>query len=402
MYQTPELLAKQVIDRLAASQLDGTAVWIYTAHLAPENRHPRKMNMLAHLLLPLTQSTKCRPFFLTNNDILLVGATDLTATVLPIIDHMRSVLSDDPFIEQNDTSFFTVFNIKSQRELLLSALNTVSAGTIPPVDMPDLYPLIQEILKKKDLTDFLCLRPLVRLTPTLKQQTATLCTPKIMALLKTSVSDTSLIPNWMPDTFKQMVYTQLLDTYGFLNTLGAPIFLPVNAADVTSLAFDFFIQHRKTPTIFLFSPTEMLDEKTLEAAQKKCHALRYKWGFLLEKADQLFLIDFTKTGPDYIVVPEADLTPEMLPEGLKKETVLLTNIQNDTALFNALRAGFSLFEGPLIASIIGSACQEKCPYGDGCASGTCARIHAGASPITACVFPTFRQEYIFSVEEEQK
>lgn len=399
-YQTPELLAKQTINRLISAKFDGTAVWIFTSHLTPENRHPRKMNMLAHLLMPLTNSGKCRPFFLTNNDILLVGDQTIATGALPIIDQMRGVLSDDPFIVQNGGAFFTTFSLSTQKELLLSGLDTLSCEPPASKQIPDLYPLIQDILKKKDLTDFMPLHPVVRLTPTLKQQSGLLCLPNTQSLIKTAVADTALVPDWMRQSFNHTVRTHLLETFGFLNTFSGPILLPLNAADITTPAFDFFMGRRKTPTAFVFPLTDLLDEKIIEAAQKKCHSLRYKWGFILQNAAELSLIDFTKTGPDYIVLSGSDITPETLPVGLKKEIVLLMDIDTETKLFNALRAGFSLFSGPLITTLVGVACQEACPYGDTCTPGTCGRAHAGET--SACAFPSFRQEYVFRVSEEEK
>lgn len=398
-YQTPELLAKQVIDRLAASQVDGAAVWIHTAHLSPENRHPRKMNMLAHLLMPLTQSGSCRPFFLTNNDILLIGMIDLQTKILPIIEQMRGVLSDDAFVTQNPASFFTVFNLKTGRELLLSGLDTLSCT--PPVQtQSDLYPQVQSIFKKKDLTLFVHRRPVLHLTPKLKKHTLTLCTPDVAGLLNTTITDTALLPAWMKDSFEADVLTHLLEMAGFLNEVQTPILLPINASNITTQAFDFFISHRTKPTYFLFDLSQSLNEKTLASAQKKCHSLRYKWGFMLQDAAQLSLIDFTKTGPDFIVMPALHLTPDILPAGLKKETVLLTHVDTDTTLFNALRAGFCLFEGTLPATLIGAGCQSACPYGDTCPSDLCAHIRTGKTPLSACVFPQFHHEYLFSLRAE--
>lgn len=401
-YQTPEMLAKQVIERLSASQLDGRAVWIHTAPLAPENKHPRKMNMIAHLLIPLTKSTQCRPFFLTNNDILLVGTEALVSLCLPIIEQIKQVLSDDPFIAQNAHSFFTVFEIKTQKELLLSALTAlITKQKTDPLKTTDLYPIVQETFKKNNLIDFIHLRAVIHLTPQTKKQSMTLCTLDVNALLHRSFSDISMIPHWIKSAARTKTLSENLEHFAYYNNLKQQILLPVLPGDINTVAFDFFMQHRTTPTLLLFSISDFfLQEETTTAALKKCHTMRYKWGLILTNTTQLPLFDFTKISPDVVCVPGKDLTPDMLPAGLKKETIILTDIQSETPLFSALRHGFTLFEGSLIASLVGNACQKRCPYGDTCSAELCAQITSKIKPLSACVFPKFHQEYLFEEQEE--
>ena len=69
-------------------------------------------------------------------------------------------------------------------------------------------------------------------------------------------------------------------------------------------------------------------------------------------------------------------------------------------LLTALKSGYSYFSGSVIDLILGTACQNHCPYGDTCTPDLCQNIWTDKIAPSQCVFADFRTKFIYEESED--
>lgn len=392
-YQTQESQAKFVIGRLKSAGAGAECIWIHTAELQPENKNPNKMNMIAHLLTPLTQQGNCRAFFLNGKDILLIGLTGLANQCLPYIDRIRRVLADDPFIRTAGSDFFTVYPIETHADLLMSALSApMPAIQNHPAD-GFMYETVLTGIKNIRLKDVLSASPILQLTPAVKKNIGLL----YRLDFKKIAHQMSVPQNLLTGALRTLIRAEVFKNHDadLYNDTPITSFIPFNPQEVTTETFDLFLRAGTGQTVICFSAESLLDRTPFTAALKKLHTDRLPMALYFENKTALPLMDFTKIKPDFVCVPYSDGLQNPLPAGLKAASVIVTDIETDKQLMNVLKWGYSLVQGKTPELILGALCQKNCPYGDTCAPGLCGGIWAGQTPAAQCVFPNFRTHYVF-------
>lgn len=394
-YLNKDLEAKHIIERLVSAPVPTKAVWIRASLLNAQNKHPGKIKMIGHLLAPLMQNTLCRLFFLTNNDILIIGKEDIALLCLPQIDRIKQVLSDDTFIKEHANSFFTIYDIKTQYSLLLNALSGLKPDE-STLDNPALLECAATALKKNNVTNFIHFSPVICLT--LKQKKETYLNVRInWKALYEKLGLQGDFPGWMAQTIQRLFYEKILDQPTHFQEHGVPLILPFNPCLITTEQFDFFCQNHKEPFFAAFdAPAILSDEKSFYAALKKLHKLHIPWALNCPNSLVFNVLDFSKLNPDLILMPLDDQTLHMSIQSILFKKIILTQTQNKADLIKALRQGFILFQGSLMSMIKADACQKTCPYGDACPTGLCAQIIQNKAPSNACVFSSYRTHFIFN------
>ncbi len=398
VYQTQETQAKEVIERLKNAGAESVCLWLHTSQLHPDNKNPNKMNMIAHLLKPLTDTTVCRLFFLHGGDILIIGTPDIRQKSDAYIDRIRRVLSTDAFVQSVGSDFMTTYCVLLHADLLLSAL-TSAKNDLPAQDITTVWPQVSEKANGVSVSDVMTNDVVLGLTPTAKQTICRLYFPdknKLAGHLNMPLF--SLTGQVWAECIR-MIWKRNTDLFRHYNENPLPAFIYFNVSDITTSGFDLFMQNRTGKTIVCLSAEEILTNPNAFSAFKKLHANRVEWALIFTHGDNLSLIDFSKIKPNYICVPFFDGLTEQLPEKIHKNTVIITGLKSDKDLLDLLRNGFSYFQGPVVNLILGASCQQKCPYGDTCTDGLCQRIWTGKINQHQCVFPDFRNRFILDEQE---
>lgn len=400
VYQTQEMMAKDVIGRLKTAGADTMCLWLHTSQLSAENKNPNKINMIAHLLEPLTQATVCRAFFLQSKDILLIGSPDLETMAMPQIERIRRVLSDDAFVQSAGNDFWTAYPILTHSDLLISALGNAS-HEMPVVKAPSLWERLEPQLNAVQISEVVSVDTVLKLTPQNRQTVCKLYLPsqeKIASILRMPKIALNGIVG--AGCIRQ-IWNRNSDLFNYYNSNVLPSFIYFNALDVMKSGFDLFMGAREQKTIICLSAEELLsDADDFMMAVKKMHVNRVSWALCFRYAENLDLIDFTKIRPDWVCVPYLDDFSNELPVGLKKEKIILTGVDVDSVLLEALRQGFSYFSGRVVNLILGTSCQQRCPYGDTCAQDVCRHIWTGKVSDKQCVFEEFRTRFILNECED--
>ncbi len=400
MYQTQETLAKETIIRLKNAGADSVCLWLHTSQLTAENKNINKLNMIAHLLKPLEKTTVYRPFFLCNNDILLIGTPDLPQSAEPQIERIRRVLSDDTFIQTAGRDFFTIYPILTHADLLVSALSSHNSTPVS-FDNTTVWEQITPRLKSLSPIDVLRPRTVLHLTPQGKKTICRLYLPNRKKLTEAL----RLPPNALSGTIGvaciRHIWEQNDSLFQTYNANSLPSFIYFNVSDIIKAGFDLFMQARTGKTVICLSAEDILsDNPDTNKALKKLHANRVSWALTSLNSETWEWIDYTKIKPDFVCVPYSDTVSTDLPTGLKKDKIILTHIHSQEKLLDALRLGYSYFSGAVIDLILGSVCQKQCPYGDTCAPDLCKHIWTDKIPDTQCVFSDFRTKFIYEECED--
>lgn len=399
VYQTQEMLAKETINRLKTAGADTLCLWLHTSQLNAENKNPNKLNMIAHLLEPLSQTTICRQFFLQSGDILLIGTLDLETLVTPHIERIRCVLNDDAFVQTAGNDFFTAYPILTHSDLLISALSSVSSD-IPTVDAHTLWEQITPKMETTPLTDVMSCDTVLCLTPQSRQTICKMFLPDIAKMAGQLHIPTATLTGTVKLGCIRQMFSRNSDLFEYYNTNVLPSFIYFNAFDITKAGFDLFMQARSQKTVVCLSAEEMLsDFSSFASAIKKLNANRVSWALVFLYGENLGLVDFSRIKPEWICVPYCKKLLETLPAGLKKNNVILTHIDTDNALLETLKQGYRYFCGKVVNLILGAACQQHCPYGDTCATDLCRRIWTQKAPQKQCVFEEFRTRFILNETE---
>ena len=398
VYQTQEVQAKEVIERLKNAGAESVCLWLHTSQLHPDNKNPNKMNMIAHLLKPLTDTTVCRLFFLHGGDILIIGTPDIRQKSDVYIDRIRRVLSTDTFVQSVGSDFVTAYSVLLHADLLLSALASVK-DDLPAQDIGDIWPQISERASVLFPTDVMTNDVVLGLTPTAKQTVCRLYFPDKNKLATGVQLPLFSLTGQVLSECIRMVWKRNVDLFRHYNENPLPAFVYFNVSDITEAGFDLFMQGRSGKTVVCLNAEEILTCADAFSALKKLHANRVEWALVFTHGDNLSLIDFSKIKPDYVCVPFFEGIVEQMPDKIKKNTVIITGLKSDKDLLDLLRCGFSYFQGSVVNLILGASCQQNCPYGDTCTDGLCQRIWTGKINQNQCVFPDFRNRFILDEQE---
>ena len=398
-YHTQETLAIQTIERLKNASADSICLWLHTSQLESENKNLNKMNMIVHLLKPLEKTTVFKPFFLQNGDILLIGAPNLPEMAEPHIERIRRVLSDDPFVQNAGSDFFTIYPILTHADLLMNALSS-SQMELPPLDPSVIWKKIAQPLGTLSPADVMTPQTVLRLMPDKKQTVCRLYLPDYQKIAEKLRMPIKTLDRAIGLQCVRTIWTktnELCDTY---NANPLPAFVYFNISDIVKSGFDLFMQARTGKTVICISGEEILsNHPDTNTALKKLHANRVPWAIAFTHADNLDLFDFTKQKPTFVCLPCSEIAPASLPNGLKKDQIILTNIHTQKMLLEALRTGYTYFSGKVVNLILGSACQKNCPYGDTCAEDLCSQIWTGKMADAHCVFNDFRTKFIYQEQD---
>ncbi|MBR5129659.1 MAG: hypothetical protein IKV03_00330 [Alphaproteobacteria bacterium] len=399
VYQIQETMAIETIDRLKDAGVDSVCLWLHTSQLESENKNLNKMNMIVHLLSPLSKTSVYKLFFLQTGDILLIGSPNLTEMAQPHIERILRVLNDDPFIKNAGADFFTTYPILTHADLLVNALSS-SQTEMPIFEASAIWRKILPTLETLSPADVMTPRTVLHLKPNLKQTICRLYLPdyqKISEKLRipTKSLDGSIGLQCIRHIWKRT--NELCDIYN-KNPLAS--FVYFNISDIIKSGFDLFMQARTGKTIICINAEEILSHcPDTNTALKKLHANRIPWAITFTHTDNLELIDFTKIKPTFVCISCPENPPTSLPAGLKKTHIILTNINTEKVLLEALRLGYAYFSGKVINLILGNACQKHCPYGDTCAEDLCSQIWTEKTSDTHCVFSDFRTKFIYEEQE---
>lgn len=398
-YHTQETLAIQTIERLKNASADSVCLWLHTSQLESENKNLNKMNMIVHLLKPLEKTTVFKPFFLQNGDILLIGAPNLPETAEPHIERIRRVLSDDPFVQNAGADFFTIYPILTHADLLINALSS-SQMDLPPLDPSIIWKKISQPLGNLSPADVMIPQTVLRLLPDKKQTVCRLYLPDYQKIAEKVRMPIKTLDGAIGLQCVRTIWTktnELCDTY---NANPLPAFVYFNISDIIKSGFDLFMQARTGKTVICISGEEILsNHPDTNTALKKLHTNRVPWAIVFTHTDNLELFDFTKQKPTFVCLPCAETAPISLPNGLKKDQIILTNIHTQKMLLEALRTGYTYFSGKVVNLILGSACQKNCPYGDTCTEDLCSQIWTGKTADFHCVFNDFRTKFIYEEQD---
>lgn len=398
-YHTQEALAIQTIERLKNAAADSICLWLHTSQLERENKNLNKMNMIVHLLSPLEKTTVYKPFFLQTGDILLIGAPNLPETAEPHIERIRRVLSDDPFVKSAGADFFTIYPILTHADLLVNALSS-SQLELPPLEPSVIWKKISQPLSNLSPTDVMIPQTVLRLMPNKKQTVCRLYLPNYQKIAEKLRMPVKTLDGAIGLQCVRAIWNktnELCDTY---NANPLPSFVYFNISDIAKSGFDLFMQARTGKTVICVSGEEILSgQPDTNTAFKKLHANRVPWAIVFTHADNLDLFDFTRQKPTFVCLPCMDAPLSSLPNGLRKDQIILTNLNTQKVFLEALRLGYTYFSGKVVNLILGNACQKNCPYGDTCSEELCTQIWTGKAPDSQCVFSDFRTKFIYEEQE---
>lgn len=398
-YQTPESLSKQIIARLSTSGIDATALWLHTSGLSAQNKIPTKLNMLAHLLAPVTSAIPARLVFLSNNDILLVGTRDLTTLSMPQIDRIKQVLSDDPFIKEEQAPFYTLYQLPEHAGNILSKLSDLTVPVIQ--EKAPLFEQIQARLCEVPITEIVIQRGVLQLTPRVKKHVFNLYDMNMKKLIKT-INSPDEPSSWLISYFYKEALEKNMEQFDFYNQFMGSAFIPFCVSDITTKTFDVFMQAIQKPIFVCLAAEDiLLNEEAFFAALDKLKRCGYAWCLTHATTDCFTLMNLNDLHPDFMCIPWDDALAKM-PLTYPKENIILTQITYEGDLTRALQSGFSLFQGKLISRILAHACRKACPYGDTCSSELCERVASLEVPTSQCVFPKFRSEFLYEEFSEPR
>ena len=398
-YHTQETLAIQTIDRLKNASADSVCLWLHTSQLESENKNLNKMNMIIHLLKPLEKTTVYKPFFLQNGDILLIGAPNLSEMAEPHIERIRRVLDDDPFVKNAGSDFFTVYPILTHADLLVNALSS-SQMELPPLEPTIIWKKATQLLTDLSPAEVVSPQTVLRLMPDKKQTVCRLYLPDYQKIAEKLRMPVKTLDGAIGLQCVRTIWTKTNELCDMYNANPLSAFVYFNISDITKSGFDLFMQARTGKTVICISAEEILsNHPDTNSALKKLHANRVSWAIVFSHSENLDLFDFTKQKPTFVCLPCAQTPPSSLPNGLKKEQIILTNVHRQKVLLDALRIGYTYFSGNVTNLILGTACQKNCPYGDTCSEELCAQIWTGKTSDSQCVFNDFRTKFIYEEQE---
>jgi len=401
---TPEKEVLDALNRMEELGLPFCAVLVKISKLLPENRGYRQLEILSKLFEPLLHSPNNRLFLLSNYDFLLLCAQPSLEVIDDVLFQIKSLFSDDPFVQQEPQNFNQIFFSDKHLNALKNILNpqrtpkNKKPTTDVPTDESSPHLTLEGLerltlaLQRVNTLDFIKRQAVVDLSYTAPRKVSFFeYYTSLFAVQQKLAQGISLTQD--KPLFYQLTETldkKMLAALPNLNLFRNPKIISLNL-NLSSLGLPIFEKTVKALKSKVYVELQIADifentEKYFEALTR-LHKVGHKVildGVTVQNIDYIYpermKADFIKIfwSPAWMEEKNQSLLSDLLKK-YPVQNVIFARCDSEQAVRFGQKLGLRLFQGHFIDAILALLAKNSCTFGQECSVSACMQCRAALS-----------------------